>query len=117
MAIRKRNVADIARPVIEGASNSVSGKHRHASLTCKVILPLVIIGMPVELPHGSGLDLNQGGSDGLRDREVRRIHDSHASAWGYKRPLGQETVLEAERNGAVRGLGLLAFQEPGTPSW
>ncbi|MNJ51721.1 hypothetical protein D3C77_470340 [compost metagenome] len=64
----------------------------------------------MELPHSSGFDLNQGGSDGLRDRKVRGIHDSYASSWGDEWLLGQETVLEAERDGAVRGLDLLAFQ-------
>jgi hypothetical protein len=69
-------------------------EHAHARLAFDVVLPLIGVGVPVQLAHAAQLDLHQRRGDRLRSRKHTGIGDPHRSALGLERLLCQHLVAE-----------------------
>src|SRR6266700_4739621 len=93
MAHGKGNETDIAGTKVEGARLTGSGEHAHARLALDVILPLVGVGVPMQLAHSAGVNLDQGRSD-RANWEVAGIGDPHRYAPGLDGLLRHEPVAE-----------------------
>src|SRR5262249_19577800 len=72
---------DVAGAEVERARLTGRAEHAHACLALDVILPFVGVGMPMQLPHSAGVDLDQGRGDG-GDGEIAGIGYPHRSALG-----------------------------------
>src|SRR2546429_5734013 len=102
MAHGKGNETDIAGAEVEGARLTRSAEHAHACLALDVILPLVGVGVPMQLPHSAGVNFDQGRGD-RANREVAGIGDPHRPALGLDRLLRHQPVAEALRDGGGAG--------------
>src|SRR6266480_1411722 len=102
MAHGKGNETDIAGAEVEGARLTRSAEHAHACLALDVILPLVGVGVPMQLPHSAGVNFDQGRGD-RANREVAGIGDPHRPALGLDRLLRHQPVAEALRYGGDAG--------------
>ena len=67
------NRRKIAGLVIERAGLIFRGKDRLPRVTFDVVLPLVGVGMPVQLAHAAGLDFDERSRDFRRNLEVLRV--------------------------------------------
>src|SRR3954453_21435559 len=108
MRQRLLDVAHIAGFEVHGASAAAGAEYRHSRLTADVVLPLIRVGMPVELTHTAGVDSYDCDRDGRRNFEHARIDDAHLSSarrfrgavfTGSKRELARR---RAERSGGRR---------------
>src|SRR6202050_2109313 len=72
--------ADIAGLEVGGVGVRAGVEHRHPGGALHVVLPLIGIGVPVQLPHAARLDDDQGGRDRLGRREVGAVGDADAAA-------------------------------------
>src|SRR5262245_14693864 len=95
----KGHVSNVAGTEVEGACLTGSAEDAHARLALDVMLPLIGVGVPMQLPHSAWVDLDQGRSDHGGHRECAGIADPHRSALGLDRLLRYEPMAEALRHG------------------
>src|SRR5207237_2129942 len=95
-----------SRSVVERARLAGRAEHAHSCLASDVVLPLVRIGMPMQLAHPSWINLHKRGSD--RDGRVKalRIDDPHGARSGPDRLLLRHVVTESigDRAGALNSI-------------
>jgi hypothetical protein len=62
--------ADVAGPEVGGVGVRPGVEHRHPGGAFQVVLPLVGVGVPVQLTDAAGLEVHVHAGDLIRDREV-----------------------------------------------
>src|SRR5579875_2309111 len=81
MSHRKGHVPHVTRLIVESTRRTASGKYRPTSLTLNIVLPLVVIGMPVQFAHGPRLNLHQRRRNSRCHRKVGRVGNTHRAPW------------------------------------
>ena len=79
MAVTLRNITDIALPQCLDPEATVRAKHGDGNLTVNDILPLIRVGVPMQLAQPAWIKIEDDSGDGRRDRETRRIHAPFAA--------------------------------------
>src|SRR6266567_1426250 len=94
MAHGKGNETDIAGTKVEGARLTGRAEHAHARLALDVILPLVGVGVPMQLPHSAGVNLDQGrsGRSNWEDVALARVRGMPEKRSRYAKILGKHLV-------------------------
>src|SRR5271169_4804356 len=88
-----RHVTDVTRHELFGYRVTHPQINSRLSCTLKIILPLVGVGVPVKLTHGSRLDLQHGGGQCGRDRKlIRGNYPLCAAARHAPRLLGPQWI-------------------------
>src|SRR5580765_6364726 len=82
MQKRLFNVPDVSLLKIHRASAVACGHHRHSPLTRDVILPLVGVGVPVQLPQTSRVYRDHCHRDVSCGLECTRVNDTYLSTFG-----------------------------------
>src|SRR5215831_3007061 len=96
----KGHVSDVAGTEVEGACLTGSAEDAHARLALDVMLPLIGVGVLMQLSHSAGVDLDQRRSDHGGHRECAGMADPHRSAaLGLDRLLRHEPMAKALRHG------------------
>jgi hypothetical protein len=72
--------ADVAGREVHRVGVGTRVEHGHPPRSFQVVLPLVRVGVPVQLTHPTGLDRRQSGGDGRGGGEVGAVGDLDLSA-------------------------------------
>src|SRR5262249_20924955 len=89
MPVALRHVADIAGGELLEAHAAVRSEHAHAGPAGDVVLPLVGVGMPMQLAQAARLDLHDRAGHRRRDRELALGDEAVGAAGIGLRPLRQ----------------------------
>src|SRR5262245_7891594 len=73
MPVTLRNISDVSRVQEFRPEAAVRPKHRHADFAFNYVLPLISIGMPMQLPERAGFKFENDAGDGRRNWKARGI--------------------------------------------
>jgi hypothetical protein len=102
MCSHNRHEADIVRIKIHGPRSRSSGGNRHAPFPLDVVLPLVRVGMPMNLPQSTGFQRYLRGAQLLGHRKLINIDDLDTASGPHRiRPLLTK-FLQGHSSAAVK---------------
>lgn len=92
MCVRERHVADIARREVKCPRRYGRGEDRDSRISGNEEVPLVAVGVPMYLPHSTGLHYHKSDTEVECNGESGRVDDLDGTAWNDVRFLLGEVI-------------------------
>src|SRR5437667_1527142 len=110
MPVTLRDVADVPRMKLLDAEATMRTEHRHGQIAIDDVLPLIRVGMPVQLPQRARFKIENHAGDRSRNRKSRRIDAPFATAFEHAvRRVGKHPKLVRLWRREARSLEILRY--------